>query len=105
MPKFKIRKDDVVVVTSGKHKGRTGRVLQVLPTKERVLIEKVNVVRRNMKPQGGRPGGVVQKEASIHISNVALWDEASGRSRKVGWKMDDDGNKVRFDKRTGQVIA
>ena len=105
MPKFKIRKDDTVVVTAGKHRGRTGRVLQVLPAKERVLIEKVNVVRRNVKPQGGRPGGVVQKEASIHISNVALWDEATGRARKVGWKTDDDGNKVRFDKRTGQVIA
>lgn len=105
MPKFKIRKDDVVVVTAGKHKGRTGRVLQVLPAKERVLVEKVNVVRRNVKPQGGRPGGVVQKEAGIHISNVALWDEANGRARKIGWKVDADGNKVRFDKKTNEVIA
>ncbi len=105
MPKFKIRKDDTVVVTAGKHRGRTGKVLQVLPAKERVLVEKINVVRRNVKPQGGRPGGVTQKEASLHISNVALWDESAGRARKVGWMVDEEGNKVRFDKKTNEVIA
>jgi large subunit ribosomal protein L24 len=102
--KFKIRKNDMVVVTTGKSRGSTGRVLSVLTDKEHVVVEKVNVVQRHIKPQGGRPGGTVQKEASIHISNVALWDDAAQRPRRVGWKLLEDGRKVRVDKRTGQVI-
>jgi len=102
--KFKIRKNDVVMVTTGKNRGATGRVLSVLTDKGHVVVEKVNVVQRHIKPQGGRPGGTVQKEASIHISNVALWDEAAQRTRRVGWKVLEDGRKVRVDKHSGQVI-
>lgn len=104
MKKFKIKRDDVVVVTAGKHKGKTGRVLQVLREKERVLVERVNLVKRNVRPTADRPGGVVEKEASLHISNVALWNQSEGRAIKVGWKIQDDGQKVRFDKKSGAVI-
>lgn len=104
MPKFKIKRDDVVVVTAGKHKGRTGKVLRVLPDVSRVVVEKVNLVKRHVRPQGDRPGGTVEKEAPLHISNVALLDQESGKGFKVGRKYLDDGRKVRFNRSTGAVI-
>ncbi len=107
MKKFKIKKDDLVMVTAGKHKGRSGRVLRVLRARDRVLIEKINLVRRHVKPRGEQPGGTIEKEASIHISNVALYNADEARVVKVGWKnIDNDGKlrKVRFDKKTGAVI-
>jgi len=104
MQKFKIMAGDVVVITTGKHKGKTGKVLKVLQDKQRVLVEKVNVVKRQVKPTAERAGGTVEKEASIHISNVALWNEEEKRSVKIGWKRDDDGNKVRFDKSTNAIL-
>jgi len=102
--KYKIKKNDTVVVTAGKHKGQTGKVLEVLRTDGRVLVEQVNVVQRRVKPQGDRPGGTVDKEAPLHISNVALWNAEEGRAIKVGWKRLEDGRKVRFDKKTGAVV-
>jgi len=102
--KYKIKRDDVVVVTAGKHKGKTGRVLKVLREKGRIVVERVNLVKRHVKPQADRPGGVLEKEASLHISNVALWNQQEGRPMRVGWKVLDDGRKVRFDKKSGAVI-
>jgi len=102
--KFKLKCDDVVLVTAGKHKGKTGRIIQLLPARSRVVIEKVNLVKRHIKPRGDQPGGTVEKEASIHISNVALWNSDESRRVKVGWKFQDDGTKVRCDKKTGAVI-
>ena len=104
MAKFKIKRDDVVVVTTGKHKGATGRVLRVLTDRDRLIVEKVNLVKRQVKPQGDRPGGTVEKEASIHISNVALWNAEEGRRVKVGWKVLEDGTKVRAERGTGAEI-
>jgi large subunit ribosomal protein L24 len=106
-PKYKIRQNDTVVVTAGKHKGRTGKVLRVLKEKGRVLVENVNVVQRHVKPRGGQPGGIVRKELPVHISNVALWDANNQRARKVGWRVIEEGDKsrkVRFDKRTQEAI-
>ncbi len=104
MASMKIKRDDVVVVTAGKNKGQTGRVLRVLTAKDRVLVERVNLVKRQVKPQGDRPGGTMEKEAPIHISNVALWNAAEGRPMKVGFKVLDDGRKVRVDRKTGDII-
>jgi large subunit ribosomal protein L24 len=104
MQKFKIKRDDVIVVTSGKYKGKTGKVLKVIREKNRVLVEKINVVKRQVKPTSERAGGTVEKEASIHISNVALWNAEENRAMKVGWKFSDDGKKVRYDKKTDSVI-
>jgi large subunit ribosomal protein L24 len=103
MPKYKIKRDDTVVVVAGKNKGKTGRVLQVLTADERLVVEKVNLVKRQVKPTADRPGGTIEKEAPIHISNVALWNAQEGRRVKVGWRVD-DGKKVRFDKSTGASI-
>lgn len=104
MKKFKIKRNDLVVVTAGKHKGKTGKILSVLRDRDRVLVEKVNLVTRHIKPRGDQPGGKVEKEASIHISNVALYNAEEGRAVKVGWRVLEDGRKVRFDKKTGAVI-
>jgi len=104
MSKMKIKRDDTVVITAGKNRGKVGRVLRVLPDAGRVVVEKVNLVKRHVKPQGDRPGGVVEKEASLHISNVALWDASEGRRVKVGIKVLADGTRVRTDRRSGADI-
>jgi large subunit ribosomal protein L24 len=103
MKKFKIKRNDTVIVIAGKHKGSTGKVLSVLRNRDRVIVEKVNLVQRHVKPRGDQPGGTVEKEASLHISNVALYNEIEGRWLKVGWRVD-DGRKVRYDKKTNAVI-
>ena len=92
------------MVVAGKHKGKTGRVLRVLRERERVVVERINMVKRHVRPQGDRPGGIVEKEAPLHISNVALWNADEGRAVRVGWKVLDDGRKVRIDKKTGAVV-
>lgn len=104
MAKMKIKRDDTVVVTTGRNAGQVGKILRVLPDEGRVIVEKVNLVKRHIKPQGDRPGGVVEKEASLHVSNVALWNAAEGRRMKVGWKVLADGTKVRIDRKTGVEI-
>ena len=100
----KIKRDDTVVVIAGKHKGKTGRVLKVLPDARRVVVEKVNLVKRQVKPQGDRPGGTMEKEASLHISNVALYDGTAKKRIKVGYKRNDEGVRVRVDRKTGAEI-
>ena len=100
----KIKRDDTVIVIAGKHKGKTGRVLKVLPNDRRVVVEKVNLVKRQVKPQGDRPGGTMEKEASLHISNVALYDGTAKKRIKVGYKRNDEGARVRVDRKTGAEI-
>ena len=99
----KIRKGDTVVVLTGKDKGRTGTVRQVMPKDERVVVEGVNMVSRHTKPSQADPqGGIQQKEASLHISNVAVAD-ANGKPTRVGFRVEGD-KKVRFAKTTGATI-
>jgi large subunit ribosomal protein L24 len=103
-PKYKIRKDDTVVVLTGKDRGRTGRVVRILSDKDRVVVEGVNMVRKHVKGTHEQPGRIEEREAPLHISNVALWNEDSKRAVKVGWKLLEDGTKVRFDRKTGDQI-
>ena len=99
----KIKKGDNVVVLTGKDKGRTGQVLQVLPTENRVVVQGVNMVQRHTRPSQADPqGGSKHKEASLHLSNVAVVD-ANGKATRVGFKVEGD-KKVRFAKSTGDVI-
>ena len=102
--KFKIRKGDRVVVVTGKSKGRTGEVLRVLRNKDRVLVQGVNMVKRHTAPSQANPGGIVEKEAYLHISNVAHVDPKSSEPTRVGYKVLGDGRKVRFAKRSGEII-
>ena len=102
--KFKIRKGDKVVVRTGKDKGKTGEVLRVLRDEARVLVQGVNMIKRHTRPAPGNPGGIIDKEASIHISNVALADPKSGKPTRVGFKILDGGRKVRIARRSGEAI-
>jgi large subunit ribosomal protein L24 len=106
MKTYKIRKNDKVIVTAGKDKGKVGRVLKLLPKKDRVLVEKVNMVKRHTKanPYAKTPGGIVEKEAPLHISNVALLCDACAKPTRVGYKLTEDGKKVRYCKKCNQDI-
>ena len=100
----KIKKGDKVIVLTGKDKGRQGAVLKVFPKEERVLVEGLNMVQRHTRPSQGDPqGGIKNKEAPLHVSNVAVVD-SKGKATRVGFRMDGD-KKVRFAKTTGEVIA
>ena len=99
----KIKKGDKVVVLTGRDKGRSGEVIQVMPTEERALVRGVNMVQRHQKPQGVNEGGIISKEAPIHLSNLAIADK-DGKPTRVGFKKLDDGRKVRVAKRTGDLI-
>ena len=99
----KIRKGDRVMVLAGKDKGRQGAVLKVMPKEERVVVEGLNIVQRHTKPSQGDPqGGIKNKEAPLHVSNVAVVD-SKGKPTRVGFRVEGD-KKVRFAKTTGEVI-
>ena len=100
----KIRKGDKVVVLAGKDKGRTGEVLSVMPKDDKALVRGVNQVRRHQKQSQSQEGGIIVKEAPIHISNLALEDPKDGKPTRIGFKFLDGGKKVRFAKRSGEVI-
>ena len=101
----KIRKGDQVIVLSGRDKGRRGAVLQVLAD-GRVLIESVNMMKKHTKPnpQAGKQGGIVEKEMPLPVSKVAIWNPASKKSDRVGFKTLADGKKVRFFKSNGEML-
>lgn len=103
-PKFKIKRGDTVVVIAGKDKGKHGKILKVLPDESRVVVEGVALVKRHQKPVGEQPGQVSYKEAAVHISNVAMWHEAEQRRVKVGFRILEDGRKVRIDRKSGAQL-
>ena len=104
MKKFNIKKGDTVYVNAGNDKGKTGKVLEVLRSKDRVIVEGVNMVSKHTKPNPKAPqGGIIKKEAGIHISNVQLIDPQSGKPTRVGYKFE-DGKKIRFAKKSGEEI-
>ena len=100
----KIKKGDRVVVLTGKDKGRTGEVLEVRPKEGRALVRGINMIRRHQKQTAQREGGIISKEAAVHLSNLALEDPDDGKPTRVGFKILDDGRKVRFAKRSGVTI-
>jgi large subunit ribosomal protein L24 len=104
MPKLKIKKGDHVVVITGKDKGKKGEVLRVLPEENRAIVKGVAMVRRHQRQTAAQEGGIIAKEASIHISNLAVEDPKDGKPTRVGYKFLKDGRKVRFARRSGEVI-
>ncbi|MEE9252947.1 MAG: 50S ribosomal protein L24 [Thermodesulfobacteriota bacterium] len=103
--KFSIKKGDTVYVNAGKEKGRTGKVLSVLRDKNAAIVEKLNIVKRHAKPTQKNPtGGIVDKEAPIHISNLMIYDSESAKPTRVGRKLFPSGEKLRYSKRTGKEI-
>jgi len=104
MPKLKIKKGDNVVVITGRDKGKTGEVLRVFPAEARVIVQGVHLAKRHTRPRMGEPGGIVEKELAIHISNIAHIDPQSRKPTRVGFRRLGDGRKVRFARRSGEVI-
>lgn len=102
--KLKIKKGDKVVVTAGRDRGKTGEVIKVMPKDNRAVVGGVNMVKRHQRPEGVQQGGIIAKEAPIHISNLSLQDPDGGKPTRVGFKFLEDGRKVRYAKRSGEVI-
>jgi len=100
----KIKKGDKVVVLAGKDRGKEGEVLKVLPKEDRVVVQGVNMVKRHQRPTQFNAGGIQEKEASLHVSNVAHLDPKDGKPTRVGFKTLEDGRKVRYAKRSGEQI-
>ena len=101
---FKFRKGDKVVVLTGRDRGKVGEIIKSVPDNDRVIVQGVNIVRRHTKPSASSSGGIVEKELSLHISNIAILDPKDKRPSRVGFRRLDDGTKVRFSKRSGEVI-
>jgi large subunit ribosomal protein L24 len=102
--KFKVKKGDKVVVIAGKDKGKTGNILEVITDKSRVRVAGVNKVKKHTKPGAGGAGGMIEVESTIHVSNIAIANPADGKASRVGYKTLKDGKKVRFAKKSGEVI-
>ena len=105
MKKLHIKKGDTVYVNSGEDKGKTGKVLKVLVEKDRAIVEGVNMVSKSTKPSAKNPhGGIVKQEASMHVSNLNHIDPKSGKATRIGRKVNEDGVKVRYAKKSGEEI-
>ena len=102
--KFRIKKGDKVVVITGRDKGKKGEVLSVLRAERRAVVSGVNVVKRHTRPAPGNPGGIVEKEAPIQISNLAIQDPKDGGPTRIGFRFLEDGRKVRSATRSGEVL-
>ncbi|EDM43827.1 50S ribosomal protein L24 [unidentified eubacterium SCB49] len=104
MGKLKIKTGDTVVVTAGDHKGSEGKVMRVVSEKNKAIVEGVNLIKKHEKPSSANPqGGIIEKEALIHISNLAIVDPKDGKATRVGYRVE-DGKKVRFSKKSNQVL-
>ena len=102
--KMKIKKGDTVIVNTGKDKGKKGEVLKTMPSKSRVIVQGVNVVKKHQRPTQVSAGGVEEKELSIHVSNVAIADPKTDKPTRVGYKALKDGKKARVAKASGETI-
>ncbi len=102
--KLRVRRGDQVMVTTGRDRGKRGEVLKVLPADARVIVQGVNMIKRHQRQTARDQGGIIEREAPIHVSNVAHIDPASDRPTRVGFRTLEDGRKVRFAKRSGEII-
>ena len=107
MKKPRLKKNDLVVVIAGKDRGRQGKVLRIDPVKRRVIVERVNLIKKHVRPNPGKniAGGISEKEASIHISNVMLVDPDRNTGTRIGRRRDKDGHPERFAKKSGAALA
>jgi large subunit ribosomal protein L24 len=108
---LRIRKDDTVLITAGKDKGKSGRVIRTEPARRRVFVEGLNIVKRHQRPRsikdtqrGGEAGGIIEKEGPIDVSNVMLLDPETNKPTRIGVRVSDDGKRVRYAKATGKAI-
>jgi len=102
--KFKIKKGDEVIVLTGKDKGKKGTIMEMITAKSRAVVQGVNMVKRHTRQTQTEEGGIKSKEASIHVSNLALIDPKSGAATKIGYKVEKDGTKVRISRASGEKV-
>lgn len=100
----KVRREDTVMVITGRARGKTGVVRQVLPREGRIVVAGVNIVKRHMRPRADRPGGIIEREAPLHISNVMVVCKSCGKPTRVAFRVRDDGRKVRYCRRCTQAL-
>lgn len=102
---MRVKKGDTVVVIAGKDKGKKGKVLQVLPKKNKIIVEGINIITKHQRPDRQlQQGGIINQEAAIDVSNVMFWDKKAGQGARTGYKFLDNGEKVRMSKKTGEEI-
>ena len=103
MSKIKLKKGDEVIVLTGKDKGKTGKIVKMIPKGMKVIVSEINKVKKNQKPDNNQPGGIVEKEMPLHISNIAFYDQELKKPIKVGYKILKD-KKIRINKKSGKEI-
>ncbi len=101
--KFKLRKGDEVIVLTGKDKGKTGKIVKMLPKQMKAIVSEINKVKKNQKPDNNQPGGIIEKEMPMHISNLAFYDANLKKGVKIGYRLDND-KKIRINKSSGIEI-
>ena len=101
--KFKLRKGDEVIVLTGKDKGKTGKIVKMLPKQNKAIVSEINKVKKNQKPDNNQPGGIIEKEMPMHISNLAFYDTNLKKGIKIGYRLDND-KKIRINKSSGIEI-
>ena len=101
--KFKLKKGDEVIVLAGKDKGKTGKIVKMIPSKMKAVVSEINRVKKNQKPDNNQPGGIIDKEMPIHISNLAFYDADIKKGIRIGYKLDNN-KKVRINKSSGKEI-
>ena len=101
--KFKLKKGDEVIVLAGKDKGKTGKIIKMLPKEMKAIVSEINKVKKNQKPDNNQPGGIIEKEMSLHISNLSFYDPQSKKGIKIGFKFNNN-KKVRINRSTGKEI-
>ena len=101
--KFKLRKGDEVIVLTGKDKGKTGKIVKMLPKQKKAIVSEINKVKKNQKPDNNQPGGIIEKEMPMHISNLAFYDANQKKGIKLGYRLDND-KKIRINKSSGIEI-
>ena len=102
--KIKLKKGDEVIVIAGKDKGKRGKILRVIPESKKIIVSDINKYKKHQKPGNNEPGGIVEKDMPLHVSNVAFYDSQLNKSTRVGYKFNKDGKKVRISKKSGKEI-
>ena len=102
--KIKIKKGDEVIVLTGKDKGKKGKVVRVIPDTRKLVVADINKFKKHQKPNNNEPGGIVEKDMPIHVSNVAFYDNVSNKGVRIGFSFDKDGKKIRINKKSGKQI-
>ena len=102
--KIKLKKGDEVIVLSGKDKGKTGKIVRVIPDIRKVIVTDVNKYKKHQKPGNNEPGGIIEKDMPLHVSNVAFYDAPSKKGIRVGYTFKEDGKKIRINKKSGKEI-